>query len=128
MKQSVISTTMAPAAIGPYSQGIEIGNLVFISGQIPLTAEGNLVGPSIEEQVRQVLQNAEQILRAAGTSLSNVVKTTVFLADMNDFSVMNSIYAEFFNAEPPARSAVQVARLPKDVKIEIEMIAYKKAE
>lgn len=125
MKQIIISTTKAPAAIGPYSQGIEIGNLVFTSGQIPLTAEGNLVGPNIEEQVRQALQNAEQILLAAGTSLDNVVKTTVFLADMNDFQVMNSIYAEFFTAEPPARSAVQVARLPKDVKVEIEMIAYK---
>lgn len=125
MKQTVISTTSAPAAIGPYSQGIEIGNLVFTSGQIPLTAEGNLVGPSIEEQVRQVLQNAEQILLAAGTSLDKVVKTTVFLSDMNDFQVMNSIYAEFFNDVSPARSAVQVARLPKDVKVEIEMIAYK---
>lgn len=125
MKQTVISTTSAPAAIGPYSQGIEIGNLVFTSGQIPLTAEGNLVGPNIEEQVRQALQNAEQILLAAETSLDKVVKTTVFLSDMNDFQVMNSIYAEFFNDVSPARSAVQVARLPKDVKFEIEMIAYK---
>lgn len=125
MKQTVISTTKAPAAIGPYSQGIEIGNLVFTSGQIPLTPEGHLVGPNIEDQVRQALQNAEQILLAAGTSLDNVVKTTVFLADMDDFQVMNRIYAEFFAAEPPARSAVQVARLPKDVKVEIEMIAYK---
>ncbi|AHF06678.1 RidA family protein [Desulfitobacterium metallireducens] len=125
MKQTVISTTKAPAAIGPYSQGIEVGNWVFTSGQIPLTPEGNLAGPSIEEQVRQVLQNAEQILLAAGTSLDNVVKTTVFLADMNDFQIMNSIYAEFFTAEPPARSAVQVTRLPKDVKVEVEMIAFK---
>ncbi|MEA4901228.1 RidA family protein [Desulfitobacterium sp.] len=125
MKQTVISTTKAPAAIGPYSQGIEIGNFVFTSGQIPLTPEGNLVGPNIEEQVRQALKNAEQILLAAGTSLDNVVKTTVFLADMNDFQVMNSIYDEFFDARPPARSAVQVARLPKDVKIEVEMIAFK---
>lgn len=125
MKKKIISTPNAPAAIGPYSQGIELGNLVFTSGQIPLTAEGVLVGPNIEEQVRQVLQNAEQILLAAGTSIDKVVKTTVFLADMNDFQVMNSIYAEFFTAEPPARSAVQVARLPKDVKIEIEMIAHK---
>lgn len=125
MKQTVISTTKAPAAIGPYSQGIEIGNFVFTSGQIPLTPGGNLVGPNIEEQVRQALKNAEQILLAAGTSLDNVVKTTVFLADMNDFQVMNSIYAEFFDARPPARSAVQVARLPKDAKIEVEMIAFK---
>lgn len=125
MKQTVISTTKAPAAIGPYSQGIEIANLVFTSGQIPLTSEGNLVSPNIEDQVRQALQNAEQILLAAGTSLDNVVKTTVFLSDMNDFQVMNSIYAEFFTVEPPARSAVQVARLPKDVKVEVEMIAYK---
>lgn len=125
MKKKIISTPNAPAAIGPYSQGIELGNLVFTSGQIPLTAEGVLVGPNIEEQVRQALQNAEQILLAAGTSIDKVVKTTVFLADMNDFQVMNSIYAEFFTAEPPARSAVQVARLPKDVKVEIEMIAHK---
>lgn len=125
MKKKIISTPNAPAAIGPYSQGIELGNWVFTSGQIPLTAEGNLVGPNIEEQVRQALQNAEQILLAADTSIDKVVKTTVFLADMNDFQVMNSIYAEFFKAEPPARSAVQVARLPKDVKVEVEMIAYK---
>lgn len=124
MKQQV-RTANAPAAIGPYSQGIEIGNLVFTSGQIPLTPEGNIVGPNIEEQVRQVLKNSEQVLLAAGSSLDNVVKTTVFLADMNDFAVMNNIYAEFFKAVAPARSAVQVSRLPKDVKIEIEMIALK---
>lgn len=120
-----VTTTKAPAAIGPYSQGIEIGNLVFTSGQIPLTADGTIVGPNIEEQVRQVLKNSEQVLLTAGSSLENVVKTTVFLADMNDFAVMNAIYAEFFKEIPPARSAVQVSRLPKDVKIEIEMIAYK---
>jgi 2-iminobutanoate/2-iminopropanoate deaminase len=125
MKQNIVSTVKAPAAIGPYSQGIEIGNLVFTSGQIPLTPEGNIVGPNIEEQVRQALHNAEQILLAAGTSLDKVVKTTVFLADMNDFQVMNNIYAEFFTKTSPARSAVQVARLPKDVKVEVEMIAYK---
>lgn len=124
MKQQV-KTANAPAAIGPYSQGIEIGNLVFTSGQIPLTPDGNIVGPNIEEQVRQVLKNSEQVLLAAGSSLDNVVKTTVFLADMNDFVVMNGIYAEFFKENPPARSAVQVSRLPKDVKIEIEMIALK---
>lgn len=125
MRQNIISTVKAPAAIGPYSQGIEIGNFVFTSGQIPLTPEGNIVGPNIEEQVRQALQNAEQILLAAGTSLDKVVKTTVFLADMNDFQVMNNIYAEFFTTTTPARSAVQVARLPKNVKVEVEMIAYK---
>lgn len=121
----LVATTKAPTAIGPYSQGIEIGNLVFTSGQIPLTPDGIIVGPNIEEQVRQVLKNSEQVLLAAGSSLENVVKTTVFLADMNDFAVMNAIYAEFFKENPPARSAVQVSRLPKDVKIEIEMIAYK---
>ena len=120
-----VTTTNAPAAIGPYSQGIEIGNLVFTSGQIPLTADGTIAGPNIEEQVRQVLKNSKQVLLAAGSSLKNVVKTTVFLADMNDFAVMNTIYAEFFKEIPPARSAVQVSRLPKDVKIEFEMIAYK---
>lgn len=124
MKKQV-KTTNAPAAIGPYSQGIEIGNLVFTSGQIPLTPAGNIAGPNIEDQVRQVLKNSEQVLLAGGSSLDNVVKTTVFLADMNDFAVMNNIYAEFFKAVPPARSAVQVSRLPKNVKIEIEMIALK---
>lgn len=125
MKKIRISTPKAPAAIGPYSQGIEIGSYVFTSGQIPLTADGNLAGTSIEEQVHQAMQNAEQILLAAGTSLANVVKTTVFLADMNDFQAMNTVYAKYFEADPPARSAIQVARLPKDVKVEIEMIAYK---
>ena len=125
MAHEIINTPDAPAAIGPYSQGIEIGNFIFTSGQIPLTTEGVVVGSSIEEQARQVLKNLEQVLLAAGASLKQVVKTTVFLADMNDFQKMNSIYAEFFEEIPPARSAVQVARLPKDVKIEIEVIAYK---
>lgn len=123
MSRQVISTKEAPAAIGPYSQAIRAGGVVYTSGQIGLTAEGVLAGDTIEEQTRQVLANLESVLQAAGSSLAQVVKTTVFLVDMNDFAVVNGIYGEYFGDNPPARSAVQVARLPKDVKIEIEAVA-----
>jgi 2-iminobutanoate/2-iminopropanoate deaminase len=123
MKKEV-KTDKAPQAIGPYSQGIVAGSFVFCSGQIPLVPEtGRIVSDGIEDQTRQVLKNVSAVLEAAGTSLDRAVKTTVFLQDMNDFTAMNKIYAEFFNAPAPARAAVQVARLPKDVKIEIEVIA-----
>lgn len=125
VNRNVVSTNQAPAAIGPYSQAIKAGNFIFTSGQIPLTPEGTLAGTTIEEQTRQSLTNIRQILEAAGSSMNQVVKTTVFLADMNDFQAMNGVYAEFFGENPPARSAVQVARLPRDVKVEIEAIAYK---
>jgi len=123
MSRQVVATKEAPAAIGPYSQAIRAGGFVYTSGQIGLTPEGDLVGETIEEQTRQVLTNLASVLKAAGCSLTQVVKTTVFLADMNDFGVVNGIYGEYFAENPPARSAVQVARLPKDVKIEIEAIA-----
>jgi len=124
--KKAIATTEAPSAIGPYSQGIAAtGTAVFVSGQIPLDpATGSIVGESIDVQARQSLNNLKAVLAAAGAGLENVVKTTVFLADMNDFAAMNAVYSEFFTENCPARSAVQVARLPKDVKVEIEAIAF----
>jgi 2-iminobutanoate/2-iminopropanoate deaminase len=123
MARVLISTRNAPAAIGPYSQAVRVGDLLFTSGQIPLRSDGTLVGGGIKAQTRQVLENLSAVLEAGGSGLSEVVKCTCFLIDMNDFAVMNEVYGEFFSAEPPARSAVQVARLPRDVSIEIEAIA-----
>lgn len=124
-EKTVISTNNAPSAIGPYSQGIAAsGKLVFVSGQIPIDpATGSIAGGTIELQTRQSLTNLKAVLAATGAELGNVVKTTVFLSDMNDFAEMNGVYTEFFPENSPARSAVQVARLPKDVKVEIEAIA-----
>ncbi len=123
MKQ-VIHTDKTPAAIGPYSQAIQIGQLLFTSGQVPIDPEtGAIVEGGIQEQARQSLNNIKAILNAAGTNMGAVVKTTVFLQDMNDFAAMNEVYAQFFQEPYPARSAVQVARLPKDVLVEIEAIA-----
>ena len=123
MKQ-VISTHQAPAAIGPYSQAIRVGNLLYTSGQIPINpATGNFVEGGIKEQTRQSLTNIKAILEEAGLTLSNVVKTTVFLADMNDFADMNAVYAEFFAEPYPARSAVAVKTLPKGALVEIEVVA-----
>ena len=122
--RQVVSTPSAPKAIGPYSQAIRAGNLLFVSGQIPLDpATGALVGGDIVAQTRRVLQNLAAILEAAGSSFGQVAKTTVFLQDMNEFVAMNEVYAEFFPAPAPARATVQVARLPKDVKVEIELVA-----
>ena len=119
-----ISTKKAPAAIGPYSQAIRVGNLVYTSGQIPIDpATGAFVEGGIKEQTRQSLTNVKAILEEAGTSLINVVKTTVFMADMADFADMNSVYAEFFTEPYPARSAVAVKTLPKGALVEIEVIA-----
>lgn len=123
MKQ-VIHTDSAPAAIGPYSQAIQIGDLLFVSGQVPIDpSTGAIVEGDIKAQAQQSLNNLKAILNAAGTNMGAVVKTTVFLADMNDFSAMNEVYAQFFQEPFPARSAVQVGRLPKDAKVEIEAIA-----
>jgi endoribonuclease L-PSP, putative len=126
MNKEIISTTNAPGAIGPYSQGIKIGDLIYTSGQIPLNPVTGEIPETIQAQTKQSLENCKAILEAGGTSLDNVFKTTVFLSDMNDFVSMNEVYATYFPSNPPARSAVQVARLPKDVKIEIEMIAISK--
>lgn len=124
--RKVVSTSAAPAAIGPYSQGNIFGNFVFTSGQVPLDpATGEIVGTTIEEQTEQVFKNIKAILDEAGSSLDKVLKTTVFIKDMNDFGKMNAVYAKFFTEGAfPSRSAVEVARLPKDVLVEIETIAY----
>ncbi|MBR0598307.1 RidA family protein [Sinanaerobacter chloroacetimidivorans] len=124
--RKIVSTTAAPAAIGPYSQGNIFGNLIFTSGQVPLDpATGEIVGTNIEEQTEQVLKNVKAILEAAGTSMDKVLKTTVFIKNMNDFAAMNAVYAKYFTeGSYPSRSAVEVARLPKDVLVEIETIAY----
>jgi 2-iminobutanoate/2-iminopropanoate deaminase len=122
----IINTTEAPAAIGPYSQGITVNNLFYSSGQIPLTAEGELIGGDIKEQTHQVFKNLQAVLKEAGASLESVVKTTVFIKDMNDFALLNEVYGEYFHTHKPARSCVEVARLPKDVLVEIEVIALVK--
>jgi 2-iminobutanoate/2-iminopropanoate deaminase len=118
-----VQTTLAPAAIGPYSQGIVVNNLFYSSGQIPLTAEGVMVEGDIKKQTRQVFQNLEAVLTAAGSSFDQVVKATVFIKDMNEFAVVNEIYGEYFSTHKPARSTVEVARLPKDALVEIEVVA-----
>ena len=124
MEKSVISTNNAPAAIGPYSQAIKVGNLVFISGQIPIIpATGEILRGDIKLQTKQVLENLKNILDAAGSCIDNVVKTTVFMKDLNDYTAINDVYKEFFTDKPPARAAVQAARLPRDVGVEIEAIA-----
>ena len=122
--KKVISTAKAPSAIGPYSQAIQVGNLVYTSGQIPIDpATGYFVEGGIKEQTRQSLTNVKAILEEAGLSMADVVKTTVFMADMNDFADMNSVYAEFFAEPYPARSAVAVKTLPKGALVEIEVVA-----
>ncbi|MFJ7828457.1 RidA family protein [Psychrobacillus sp. NPDC096623] len=118
-----VSTTNAPAAIGPYVQGMIVNGMFYSSGQIPLTPTGEVVEGSITEQTAQVFANLEAVLEEAGSSLSQVVKTLVFLKDMNDFAEFNEAYDKHFGGHKPARSAVEVARLPKDVKVEIEVIA-----
>lgn len=123
MKQT-IATDRAPRAIGPYSQAVRAGNLVFASGQIPIDpATGEFVAGGIAEQTEQVLRNLSAVLEAANSGLNQIVKTTVFLADMNDFTAMNEVYGRFFGEDPPARATVQAARLPRDAKVEIEAIA-----
>ena len=119
-----ITTNLAPGAIGPYSQAVRTGNLIFVSGQLPLDPVTGTMPDTIEAMTKQALTNVKNILEQAGSSLDKVVKTTVFLQDMNDFAAMNGVYGSFFpEGAYPARSAVQVARLPKDAKLEIEVIA-----
>lgn len=122
----VVNTKLAPAAIGPYSQGMIVNNLFYSSGQIPLTAEGELVEGDVKVQTHQVFKNLKAVLAEAGASLETVVKATVFIKDMNDFPVINDVYGDYFSEHKPARSCVEVARLPKDVLIEIEVIALVK--
>ena len=123
--KSVVQTENAPKAIGPYSQGIRIrtGELLFLSGQIPLTPAGELVGGDIESQTEQVLKNLEALLTAGGSSLGQVIKTAVYLKNLDDFPRMNAVYERFFRDTPPARSTVEVSRLPRQVAIEIDVIA-----
>ena len=121
-----VQTNQAPAAIGPYSQGIIVNNLFFSSGQIPLTSEGNMVEGDIKEQTHQVFQNLKAVLAKAGASLETVVKATVFIKNMDEFAQVNEVYGEYFSAHKPARSCVEVARLPKDALIEIEVVALVK--
>lgn len=124
--KTVIATNKAPAAIGPYSQGIQACNLVITSGQLPVDpATGAFAEGGIAGQTRQSLLNVQAVLAEAGLTMENIIKTTVFLNDMNDFAAMNEVYATFFPNDPPARSAVEVARLPKDALVEIEAIAFK---
>ena len=118
-----VATDQAAAAIGPYSQGVVSGDMFYSSGQIPLTPAGDIAGDTIGEQAHQVFANLKAVLAEAGSSLDNVIKTTVFIKDMNDFAALNEIYASYFGDHKPARSTVEVARLPKDVKVEIEVIA-----
>jgi 2-iminobutanoate/2-iminopropanoate deaminase len=122
--RQAVSTPSAPQAIGPYSQGIRAGSLLFVSGQVPIDpATGNIVEGDIAAQTHRVLRNIGEILKAGGASFEHVVRTTVFLADMNDFAAMNAVYATYFDAPAPARATVQVSRLPKDARIEIDVIA-----
>jgi len=118
-----VQTDRAPGAIGPYSQAVVSGGWVFVSGQIPLTPAGELAGEDISSQARQALENLREVLRAAGSDLNRVVQVTAYLADMNDFAAFNEVYASFFSEPYPARAVVEVARLPKDVKVEVACTA-----
>ncbi|MCH7766610.1 MAG: RidA family protein [Acidobacteria bacterium] len=122
--KTIVQTDKAPAAIGPYSQAVKAGGFVFLSGQVALDpASGQVVEGDVRAQTERVLKNLQAVLAAAGSSLAAVVKATVFLADMNDFAAMNEVYGRFFSSDPPARATVQAARLPKDVQVEIDLIA-----
>ena len=122
--REAVSSPAAPRAIGPYSQAIKAGNLLFVSGQVPIDpATGNLVDGDIAAQTHRVFRNLEEILKAAGTSFDAVVRSTVYLLDMNDFATMNEVYGTYFSSPAPARATVQVARLPRDARVEIDVIA-----
>jgi 2-iminobutanoate/2-iminopropanoate deaminase len=126
MSKMVVYSAQAPEPIGPYSQAIQAGNMLFISGQIAIQrSSGNIITSTIEEETKQVMINLGEVLKAAGLDFSNVVKTSIFLKDMNNFPKVNAIYGEYFQANPPARETVEVSRLPKDVNVEISCIAVK---
>ncbi len=125
MKREVINTKNAPGAIGPYSQGIIVGDFVYTSGQLPINPVTGVLETDIKVATKQSMENVKAILEEAGTSLENVVKTSIFLKDLNDFAAVNEVYGTYFTENPPARSCVQVAKLPKDAVIEIEVIASK---
>ena len=119
----LINSSKAPAAVGPYSHGVKTGNLFYSSGQVPLTLEGRIVSEDVKEQTKQVLDNVGGVLEAAELSYENVVKTTIFITDMNDFALINEVYGTYFTGKLPARSCVEVSRLPLDAKVEIEVVA-----
>lgn len=123
--KKVISTNKAPQAIGPYSQAVEIQNFVFCSGQIPLQADGSFLDGGVEEQTKQVMGNLEEVLKVAGLDMDNIVKTTIYLTDLNDFQKVNEVYGSYFSDNPPARATVGVEDLPKGAKVEIEAIAVR---
>ncbi|GAP62427.1 MAG: RidA family protein [Ardenticatenia bacterium] len=123
MNRDIIHTDQAPAAIGPYSQAVRAGQLVFTAGQLGIDPTTGKLVEGVEAQTHQAMRNLQAILQAAGTDLAHVVKTTIFVADLNDFATINTIYGSYFEGEPPARSTVQVARLPLDARVEIEMVA-----
>jgi len=125
ISKKVIETPNAPAAIGPYSQAIQVSGWTFLSGQIPLDpATGKIVSEDIAEQTKRVLENIQAVLAKAGGTMNNIVKTNIYIIDMNDFAKVNEVYKQYFQKEPPARATVQVSRLPKDVKVEIDAIAF----
>jgi 2-iminobutanoate/2-iminopropanoate deaminase len=126
LEKKIIKTGAAPEAIGPYSQAVEAGSLVFISGQIPIDPKnGNVIQADIKAQTRQVMENANAILSEAGCGMSQVVKVTIYLKNMADFSAMNEVYGSYFRSDPPARATVEVSRLPKDVAVEMDFVAWK---
>ena len=126
MERKIIKTDDAPQAIGPYSQAVEAGGFVFISGQIPIDPKtGNVIQVDIKAQARQVMENAKSIVSAAGCGMSQVVKTTIYLKSMADFNVVNEVYGGYFSSSPPARATVEVSRLPKDVSVEMDFVAWK---
>jgi 2-iminobutanoate/2-iminopropanoate deaminase len=125
MEKEIISTSNAPGAIGPYSQAVKVGNMIYTSGQLPLDPEtGKLVNDDIKKAAKRSLLNLKAVLEAAGSSLDNVVKTVVFVKNLDDFAAINEVYAEFFTSNQPARSCVQVAKIPKDALLEIELVAF----
>lgn len=125
MSRTIVSTDQAAPAIGPYSQAVMTDTMVYCSGQIPLTPAGQMIDGDVTAQTEQVFANVKAVLAAAGSSLDKVVKVTVFLKDMNDFAAMNAVYGTYFTSNPPARSTVEVARLPRDAKVEIEVTALR---
>jgi 2-iminobutanoate/2-iminopropanoate deaminase len=123
MSKKVIASAQAPKALGPYSQGIRVGNMIYLAGQIPLDPSGQLVEGGITEQTERVIANIQALLESEGLTLRNVVKSTVFMKDLAEFEGMNQVYSKHFTEQPPARSTIQVARLPRDSKVEIEVVA-----
>lgn len=124
MNRQIVHSAEAPAAIGPYSQGVKAGGFLFVSGQVPIGLDGHIASDDVAEQTHQAVQNVRAVLAAGGAGLGDVVRTTIYLTDMNDFATVNEVYGSYFTDKPPARVTVEVSRLPRDVKVEIDAIAY----